>query len=70
MLSPCVVAPRKGSVDWNPASRWKLRRYPDWIFDGNDILLLVRIAFGRSYNFHDANYQCFFRIENYLQYLQ
>lgn len=45
-------------------------QYPDWIFDGNDILLLVRIAFGRSYNFHDANYQCFFRIENYLQYLQ
>lgn len=44
-------------------------QYPDWIFDGDDILLLVRVAFGRSFNYHDANYQCFFRIENYRQYL-
>ena len=44
-------------------------QYPDWMFDGDDILLLVRTAFGRSYNFHDANYQCFMRIENYSQYL-
>ncbi len=45
-------------------------QYPDWMFDGDDILLLVRTAFGRSFNFHDANYQCFFRIENYSQYLK
>ena len=44
-------------------------QYPDWMFDGDDILLLVRTAFGPSANFHDANYQCFFRIENYRQYL-
>lgn len=44
-------------------------QYPDWMFDGNDILLLVRTAFGRSFNFHDANYQCFIRIENFRQYL-
>ena len=44
-------------------------QYPDWIFDGDDILLRVRVAFGRSFNYHDANYQCFFRIENYRQYL-
>lgn len=43
--------------------------YPDWIFDGDDILLLVRTAFGPSFNFHDANYQTFMRIENYRQYL-
>lgn len=44
-------------------------QYPDWMFDGDDILLLVRVAFGRSYNFHDANYQSFFRVKNYRQYL-
>jgi hypothetical protein len=43
-------------------------QYPDWIFDGDDILLLVRTAFGRSHNFHDANYQTFHRIENFRQY--
>ena len=44
-------------------------QYPDWIFDGDDILLLSRTAFGRPYNFHDANYQTFHRIENFRQYL-
>ena len=44
-------------------------QYPDWIFDGDDILLLVRTAFGPSKNFHDANYQTFMRIENFRQYL-
>ncbi len=44
-------------------------QYPDWIFDGDDILLLVRVSFGRSYNYHDANYQCFFRVENFRKYL-
>ncbi len=44
-------------------------QYPDWIFDGDDILLLVRIGFNRPRNFHDANYQCFMRIENFRQYL-
>ena len=44
-------------------------QYPDWIFDGDDILLLVRTAFGPSANFHDANYQTFLRIENFRQYL-
>lgn len=44
-------------------------QYPDWIFDGNDILLLVRTAFGPSASFHDANYQTFIRVENFRQYL-
>jgi hypothetical protein len=44
-------------------------QYPDWIFDGEDILLLVRTAFGRSYNFHDANYQTFHRIKNFRIYI-
>ena len=44
-------------------------QYPDWIFDGDDILLLVRTAFGPSASFHDANYQTFMRLENFRQYL-
>lgn len=44
-------------------------QYPDWIIDCDDILLLVRTSFNRARNFHDANYQCFMRIENFRQYL-
>lgn len=44
-------------------------QYPDWIIDGDDLLLLVRTAFGPSASFHDANYQTFMRLENFRQYL-
>ncbi|MDI9498649.1 MAG: sialidase family protein [Bacillota bacterium] len=44
-------------------------QYPDWIFDNEDILLLLRTAFGPSANYHDANYQTFMRITNFRQYL-
>lgn len=44
-------------------------QYPDWIFDGEDILLLSRTAWGRSFNSHDANFNTFHRIENFRKYL-
>lgn len=37
-------------------------QYPAFIFDGNDMLVLVRTAFNLASNFHDANYMLFFRI--------
>lgn len=44
-------------------------QYVDWIFDGDDILLVVREAMEDAANFHDSNYMTFYRIENYRQYL-
>lgn len=44
-------------------------QYPDWIFDGEDILFLSRTAFNRAESFHNNNYVTFHTIENYKQYL-
>ncbi len=44
-------------------------QYADWLFEGNDIIAVVRTAFdddfGGANNFHDANYLTFHRIENF-----
>ena len=40
-------------------------QYPDFIFDGDDILLLVREASGNTTYWHDANYISFFTVEGF-----
>ena len=40
-------------------------QYPDFVFDGDDILLLVREASGNTTYWHDANYISFFTIPNF-----
>jgi hypothetical protein len=44
-------------------------QYPDWLFDGEDIIAVVRTAFddgiGGAHNCHDANYLTFHRIKNF-----
>ena len=44
-------------------------QYVDWLFEGNDIILLARTAFddgvGGAHNQHDANFLTFHRIENF-----
>lgn len=40
-------------------------QYPDFLLDGDDLLVLVRTAFNHARNFHDANYQTFHRITNF-----
>ena len=44
-------------------------QYPDWQFDGNDIVAVVRTAWdddtGGAHTYHDANYLTFFRVENF-----
>jgi hypothetical protein len=44
-------------------------QYPDWQFDGNDIVAVVRTAFdddtGGAHTYHDANYLTFFRVTNF-----
>lgn len=44
-------------------------QYPDWQFDGNDLIAVVRTAWddaeGGAHNAHDANYLTFHRIPNF-----
>ncbi|MBQ9083178.1 MAG: hypothetical protein IJY28_06745, partial [Clostridia bacterium] len=44
-------------------------QYPDWIFDGNDILLLTRVGYNMSDTHHNSNCITFERIRNFRQYL-
>lgn len=45
-------------------------QYVDWIFDGDDILFVVRESTEDAKNFHDSNYLTFYRITNYAEHLQ
>ena len=40
-------------------------QYVDWIFDGADILYLVRTAYGGAHNYHDSNRITYHKIEDY-----
>ncbi len=40
-------------------------QYADWHFDGDDIVAVVRTAFGDAPNCHDSNYLTFHRIGNF-----
>ena len=44
-------------------------QYIDWIFEGNDILFVVRESAEDAANFHDSNYLTLYRIDNYRKYL-
>lgn len=38
-------------------------QYPAFVFDDDEILLLSRTAFNNAHNFHDTNYQTFYKIK-------
>ena len=40
-------------------------QYPDWQFDGEDLICLVRTAYDGAHNFHDSNRITFHRIKNF-----
>jgi hypothetical protein len=44
-------------------------QYPDWLFDGKDIVAAIRTAFdddfGGAHNQHDANFLIFYRIKDF-----
>ncbi len=40
-------------------------QYPDWHFDGEDLLYLVRTAYDGAHNFHDANRITFHRLPRF-----
>lgn len=45
-------------------------QYTDWIFDGDDIVMVVREAQDEAKNFHDNNYVTMYRIADYAGYLK
>ena len=40
-------------------------QYPDWDFDGDDIVMLLRIGFNQADTFHNSNCIGFSRIKNF-----
>lgn len=40
-------------------------QYPDWQFDGDDLIYLVRTSYGGAYNYHNANRIAFGRLKNF-----
>lgn len=44
-------------------------QYVDWIFDGEDILFVVRESAEDAANFHDSNYLTFYRIDNFRKFI-
>ena len=44
--------------------------YMEWLFDGDDIILLSRSAWNGANSAHDNNTLTFHRLENYKQYLK
>ncbi len=56
-------------VIYHPDTRTHGFQYPDWLFDGKDIIAAVRTAFdddsGGAHNQHDANFLTFYRIKNF-----
>ncbi len=64
-------------IDWeircillhHPDPVYHAFQYPDWVFDGDDMLVASRTAYddgiGGSHRAHDANYLTFHRFENF-----
>lgn len=54
---------------WVDSVRLTGFQYPDWQFDGDDIIAVVRTAYRGARNFHDANRVTFHRIERFRELL-
>jgi hypothetical protein len=40
-------------------------QYVDWVFDGDDLVVASRTAWGDAHNMHDANYLTFHRVHDF-----
>lgn len=56
-------------LPWAESVRYTGFQYVDWQFDGEDIIYLVRTAYGGAHNFHDANRITFHRLPDYARHL-
>ncbi|MFP4249869.1 MAG: sialidase family protein [Armatimonadota bacterium] len=54
---------------WDDSLRLTGFQYPDWQFDGHDIIAAVRTAYRGAHNYHDANRVTFHRIGNWRELL-
>ncbi len=54
---------------WEESLRLTGFQYPDWQFDGEDVIAAVRTAYRGAHNFHDANRITFHRIERWRELL-
>jgi mannose-6-phosphate isomerase-like protein (cupin superfamily) len=56
-------------IEHNPDTKTHAFQYPDWQFDGKDLIVLSRTAFdddsGGAHSYHDANYLTFHRVSNF-----
>ncbi len=50
---------------WAESVRLTGFQYPDWQFDGDDIIIAVRTAYRGAHNYHDANRVTFHRIRRF-----
>jgi hypothetical protein len=81
--NPAAVRNRSALTSSKDLRDWRIERilfehpdkekhawqYVDWLFEGNDIILVSRTAFddnlGGAHNYHDANFMTFHRLENF-----
>ena len=59
-----------GSVPTSQAAAKVGFQYVDWQFCGDDLVYLVRTAYGGAHNFHDSNRITFHRLKNFRSILQ
>jgi len=56
-------------LPWPESVRVTGFQYPDWHLDGEDLIALVRTAYGGAHNFHDANRITFHKVERFRELL-
>ena len=61
----CVVASDESGLPAELSCRLTGFQYPDWQFDGENIIALVRTAYRGANRFHDANYITYHVIKNF-----
>ena len=56
-------------LSWEDSVEYTGFQYVDWHFDGDDIIYLVRTAYGGAHNRHDSNRITFHRLEGFRDFL-
>ncbi|MBD3181775.1 exo-alpha-sialidase [Candidatus Poribacteria bacterium] len=57
-------------ISYEDSMKYTGFQYVDWQFDGDDIIYMVRMAYGGAHNFHDANRMTFHKLENFRDLLE
>ena len=57
------------TLSWEESIEQVAFQYPDWQFDGDDIIYVLRTAYGGAADYHDANRITFHRLTNFRDFL-